>query len=136
MTFILPITPTAQQRVRHARVNGLSMAYKSSTQKAHERELDIFLRRLAPKEPLSGYLRVDMRVFLPIPDSWSRLKKKRAAEGLLRPASRPDLDNYDKQLWDAMTRTGWWKDDAIVVEGFHAKYYSDTPRWEVSVEVV
>lgn len=133
MKFEIPIAPTAQQRARHARRNGISMEYKSRSQKAHEADLHKFLVALAPSAPLSGYLRLDMRAFLPIPDSWPASKKKRALEGRIRPASRPDLDNYDKQLWDAMTRAGWWKDDALVVEGWHGKYYSDRPRWEVEV---
>jgi Holliday junction resolvase RusA-like endonuclease len=132
MTFVIPIPPTAQQRARYSRWS----TYKTSTQTEREAELEFYLRQLAPKERLSGYLRVDMRAFVPIPDSWSKSRKKLAAEGRIRPGSRPDLDNYDKQLWDAMTRSGWWKDDSIVVEGFHAKYYSDTPRWEVTVEML
>ena len=127
----IPIIPTAQQRARHANVNGLHMAYKSKTQKVNEHDLDIWLRRHAPASPCLGYLCVDFRVFLPIPDSWSRVNKKRASDGLLRPAKKPDLDNFEKQLWDSMVRTGWMKDDSQVVEGFHAKYYSDSPRWEI-----
>lgn len=132
-TLIIPIIPTAQQRARHANVNGLHMAYKSKTQKVNEHDLDVWLRRHAPVTPHLADLRVDFSAFLPIPDSWSRVKKKQAANGLLRPSKKPDLDNYEKQLWDSMVRTGWMKDDSQVVEGFHAKYYSESPRWEITV---
>lgn len=109
------------------------MTYKDKGQKANERDLDFCLSQAAPTEPYLTDLRVDFSAFLPIPESWPRAKKKRAAEGLIRPSKKPDLDNFEKQLYDSMTRTGWMKDDCQVVEGFHAKYYSTEPRWEVTV---
>ena len=37
---------------------------------------------------------------------------------------RPDRDNLDKAILDALTNAGWWKDDCCVVSGIIAKRWN------------
>jgi len=48
-------------------------------------------------------------------------------EGLLRPLTKPDVDNYAKLFMDAANNV-LWDDDKLVVNEGCDKYYSATPR--------
>ena len=41
--------------------------------------------------------------------------------------TKPDTDNMQKALKDCMTKVGFWKDDALVVNDLSMKLYSDIP---------
>lgn len=63
-------------------------------------------------------LRVDWVVYLPIPKSWTA---KRRAEVAGQPhRQRPDRDNIDKGLLDAL-----FADDSGVAQGVMAKFWDD-----------
>ena len=38
---------------------------------------------------------------------------------------RGDLDNYEKALWDAITRKKFWEDDDLIVDSHSSKRFSD-----------
>ena len=48
--------------------------------------------------------------------------------------TKPDAENFCKELLDVMTVLGWWKDDAQVVDLHIVKYFSEKAtifiRWE------
>lgn len=109
--FILPCTPTPQQRARHC---ASGIAYKSKTQKANERTLEAFLMPHRPAEPLRGPLELSFTAYFPIPKSWPKKRREKAMCGGVWHTARPDLDNLQKQLKDALTRMGFWGDDSQV----------------------
>lgn len=78
---------------------------------------------------LAGPLAVEVRAYLPIPASWSKKKHLDAAEGLIRPTSRPDVDNFAKVI-DGLNEVAW-KDDAQIVTLAVSKRYSVRPRLEL-----
>lgn len=129
LEFELLTAPTAQMRPRFSKHG----TYKSDKQKSNEVELDWLLSQHRPKQELDGYLRVEADVFLPPPPSWPRLKKNDAISGKIRPGVRPDIDNYLKQILDAMTRAGYYHDDCTIVEAQGRKFYAEEPRWEVRI---
>lgn len=64
---------------------------------------------------------------LPIPASWSKKKQQMAVDCILRPTTRPDLDNYVKGLLDCCNEVVF-KDDSQVVDMIVSKTYSHTPQ--------
>lgn len=78
-----------------------------------------------------------MRVYRPIPSSYSGKKKNAAERGETRPTTKPDVSNYVKTIEDALNGICWNDDSQIVAyhEPF-GKYYSATPRIEVEVEQI
>ena len=48
------------------------------------------------------------------------------------PVTRPDLDNLQKSIWDAVNGI-IWKDDSQIVMGAAEKRYSDTPEIYLNV---
>ena len=82
--------------------------------------------------PVEGPLSLSLIVHLPIPASWSRAKRESALKGAVWPVSRPDVDNYAKNILDALNGVVW-ADDSAVVSLTCTKVYSDDPRAVVRV---
>jgi Holliday junction resolvase RusA-like endonuclease len=81
---------------------------------------------------LDGPLSLSLMVHLPIPQSWSKAKQASALKGTVWPVSRPDVDNYAKNILDALNGVVW-HDDSAVVELRCTKVYGDDPRAVVRV---
>jgi Holliday junction resolvase RusA-like endonuclease len=133
LKFILPITPTAQARPRHAMINGLPMTYKSKGQKDNERTLDACLLEHRPETPLEGPLALAFVAALPVPKSASKKAHTVMLSGKDWPQKKPDLSNLCKQIEDAMTRLQFWGDDCQVVELRCRKIWAERGYWQVTV---
>lgn len=83
------------------------------------------------QEPLGGPLRVTLWFYYPIPDSWSK-KKRRESEGQFATV-KPDVDNCVKGVFDALNKVAW-KDDNLVAELVTQKRYSCKPMIEIKIE--
>ena len=83
-------------------------------------------------EPIDAPVSVSVAVFIQPPKSFSKKKMARALAGVLRPGTRPDVDNYLKAVLDGMNRLVF-RDDCLVVSATVAKFYSSRPRLEVVV---
>lgn len=47
--------------------------------------------------------------------------------------TKPDLDNLEKSLLDAMTRLGFWSDDGLVARKLTEKLRADAPAIEIAI---
>jgi Holliday junction resolvase RusA-like endonuclease len=82
------------------------------------------------KEPLNNPLHVNIKFFMPIPDSKKKGKIK-TKEGNFH-VSKPDIDNIVKGVFDAANSVVW-KDDNLVVSVKASKIYSDEQGIELEV---
>lgn len=80
---------------------------------------------------------MDVKVYRQMPKSVSNSKKKKekAEKGLLRPTTKPDVDNYVKGVKDALNHL-IYKDDSQVVDLKVSKFYSEEPRVEIMLKEV
>jgi Holliday junction resolvase RusA-like endonuclease len=85
-----------------------------------------------PDKLLEGPILVTVKVYKKIPKNFSKKKKAAAEAGQLRPTTKPDVDNYAKSIKDALKNV-IWKDDSQVVDLHISKWYSETPRVEVTI---
>lgn len=67
-----------------------------------------------------------------IPASWSHKKQRQALAGELYPATKPDIDNVVKAVFDGLNGT-LWRDDVLVVDCRVRKRYAATPGVRVEV---
>lgn len=76
-------------------------------------------------------------LYFPIPESYSKSKKRRIAEGEIKHTKRPDVDNCAKAILDALNEVAY-KDDAQIVESRITKHYAvdGNVRAEVVLEEV
>lgn len=87
----------------------------------------------APDKLLEGPLQLEVKVYKPSLKSFSKKKALAAEEGLLRPTTKPDVDNYVKGVKDALNKV-IWNDDSQVVDLKVSKWYSEKPRVEVIIK--
>ena len=72
----------------------------------------------------SGPIRLSLTIYMPRPKHHFR------ANGVLKPTaprwhtSKPDRDNVEKAVKDAITHAGIWKDDSLVCDGPTSKVYA------------
>ena len=129
MKFTIPLQPKPKQRPQHGKGN----TFTPKETREYERIVGFYARR-AIKQPLEGAIRVKVDFYMPIPKSWPEKKKRLAEAGEIRPATRPDLDNLEKALFDGMNGIAWI-DDALVVEVHKAEWYGE-PRTDVEISEV
>lgn len=134
--YVIPGPAVPQGRPRLTTIHGHARAYTpAQTRKYQAYVRACVMEQGRPKEPLMGVLRVDTVEYRAMPKAFGKEKRARAMRGDIRPGKRPDMDNIEKTIWDALTGLVW-KDDAQVVDGTRSKFYSDAPRVEVIVEEI
>lgn len=84
--------------------------------------------------------RVKLDIFVPTPKSFNQTQKCLAEMKILRPWSHTgDVDNYEKSVYDMIQpnkkrgHTGILYDDSLIIEASTNKYYSQTPRYELTI---
>lgn len=85
------------------------------------------------KLPADCYAYVKIRAQYPIPQSWSKRKKKEAIAGLIVPTTKPDGDNILKVVLDALNGLAY-EDDRQVVKMGIIKVYGVNPGLMVQVD--
>ena len=116
--------PMGKERPRFARMGNFVKTYTPGKTKLRESEIQVLARQeMKGKEIFTGALEVSMNVGFPIPKSWSKKKTKEATDGILKPITKPDLDNIAKLVLDALNGIVY-KDDSQVVELSISKFYT------------
>ena len=107
----IPVTPMGKPRMTRSD----KWAKRKCVQKYYEFKDNI--KKYCKKIPDSPR-RVDWIAYLPMPKSWSKTKKE-SQQGRLH-QSKPDRDNIDKAILDAL-----FKDDSMVAQGVMEKRWDD-----------
>lgn len=133
--FVIPGKPYAQKRARSGYVKALGRAVTYDHK--DNRSFAEAVRAIAVPHfpaPFEGPVRVTIKaVFEPAP-SWSKRKRAAALAGRWH-TQRPDRDNLEKAVLDALKRIAW-ADDAQVACGSCTKVWGDTAQTIVTVEAL
>ena len=125
-------TGTAQQKgeqIRYKFVNGNRVPYVHHYKKQSVNDSRVqFILGLGPyrpKEPSDKPIRLTINLYFDVKNKklWGQYK-----------TTRPDCDNYVKELTDVMTQLKFWHDDAQVVELKVSKRYADSAWISITVE--
>jgi Holliday junction resolvase RusA-like endonuclease len=141
MQFTIILEPKGQKRARSRAINSngrsYAMTYKDKGQRLEEDKLITLMYAHRPPQPLQGPLALGVKAYLPIPKSKPKKWQAEALAGLIRPTTKPDLDNCIKNLKD-VCKGVFWEDDKQVVEYLPGtgKYYGEPARWEITIETV
>ena len=137
--FVVPGDPRGKGRPRAKTAKsktGKSFVHMYTDEKTVSYETIVALsanKAMAGKEIIKGAVCVNLDMFLPIPKSWSKKKQKQAADGLIYPTVKPDIDNVEKAIFDAINNIVWC-DDVQVVFVKKMKKYSSVPCVKVTVQ--
>lgn len=136
VNFIVPGIPVAKGRARSFIRAGHVAHYTPEPTARYENLVRLEAKRaMGSWEPMQGAVELVLRLYMPIPASWSKKKRKEAVEGTLRPTTKPDCSNVLKAIEDAMNGVVF-ADDKQVVEVTITKLYSALPQACVQVTEV
>jgi len=131
LSFFVAGLPKAQPRAKARAFGKFAQVYNPKTADDWKMIVRHEARRAweasGDPSPWSGPLRVDLTFYFPRPKDHFR------ANGELKPTApvwhtaKPDRDNLDKGVLDALTTLGLWSDDKQVCHGFIRKLYSARP---------
>jgi Holliday junction resolvase RusA-like endonuclease len=124
--------PVAQGRPRASSFGGKVRLYDPKKSKDYKYYVSLVGSENAPKQLLENALALEVRIYRPIPKSFSKKNTELAEQGKLRPITKPDSDNYLKGIKDGLNKV-IWKDDSQIVDVHVSKFYSNRPRVEVKV---
>lgn len=131
ITFTVSGEPLAQGRPRFSTVNGHPQAYDPEKSRDYKNYVRLVASQYKPEKLLEGPLYLEINIYRSIPKSFSEKRRKMAEAGLIRPITKPDVDNFGKIVLDSCTSI-LWQDDKQVVDLFVRKWYSVNPRIEIS----
>lgn len=125
--------PVAQHRPRITTAGKFPRMYKSAADNNYREKLYWEAKKLNMKPiPRTTALFVEILVYRPIPKSISTVKAQMAEAKHIRPTTKPDIDNYIKQIFDALNGLVW-EDDAQIVTVLANKFFSTQPRLEIEI---
>ena len=123
--------PRGKGRPRFVRATGRvytdaeTVRYEEALRAAGERSME-------GRPPLEGALALKVVARFHIPRSWSGKRKALAATGDIRPTTKPDVDNIQKCVGDALQKVVF-RDDVQIVLSSITKVYSDRPGLWIEV---
>jgi Holliday junction resolvase RusA-like endonuclease len=136
VTFIVPGEPQGKGRPRSTIRGGHVATYTPQKTVSYEGTIAVAAQMAMRGQPLfDGPCAVSLNIFMSVPASWSRRKRLLALGGDLLPTKKPDADNIEKVVFDAMNGVVW-RDDSQVVDSVKHKRYSDTPCVHVIVSEI
>lgn len=133
--IIIDGAPVAQGRPRAVRVGQGVRMYDPAKSRDYKKYVRLTARSQVPNKPLESPVSVLIKVYREIPKSFSKKRRNQCEEGLLRPVTRPDADNYAKSIIDGLNGV-IFKDDSQIVDLTVSKFYSKNPRVEVEIKEV
>jgi Holliday junction resolvase RusA-like endonuclease len=118
-TFWTGGTPKGQPRARARR--GLRGVYDPGTAKDWKTRIGFSGCTLRPDEPIDEPVEISLCFVFPRP---RRLQAKRHPDGRIPYTAKPDLDNLEKAVLDALVVDGWFRDDSLVFLLQSGKFYA------------
>jgi Holliday junction resolvase RusA-like endonuclease len=135
LAFVVDGTPKGKKRHR---VDFVSGRVHEDAEGAKDEKLIADLARLAfgPGDPVTFPVRVTITAVFALPPSWPKRYHIALENGELIPHDqKPDKDNVDKLVLDALNEVVW-RDDGQVSVGGTLKRYGSPERTEIVVERV
>ncbi|PRP70998.1 hypothetical protein BUE93_08550 [Chromobacterium amazonense] len=145
ITFFIPGPPVGKQRARSATRIGkgadgqaktITRHYTPAKTANYEALVSWIAKQAIGNQPLlTGPVDVVMRIFLPVPASWSQRRRALALAGLVLPTVKPDIDNIEKAVYDALNKVVW-QDDVLVCDVLKSKRYAEQPGVKVTIKPI
>jgi len=136
LNVTIPGDPVPQHRPRFARTKqGYVRTYNVKEDGDYREKLVWSIKHsVEAPVPRDRRLRVRVGIYRPIPKSTSNSRRLMMLHGQVSPTGRPDADNYLKQIMDGLNSVVW-EDDSQITDAQVQKFYSETPRLHLIVEL-
>lgn len=136
ITIWIPGIPVGKGRARAVIRGGRIGHYTPKTTLGWEKGAKTLAKAaMRGRPPLEGPVEVLIVAWMPVPASWPAWKRAAALAGEIMPTTKPDKDNIEKAVMDALNGVAW-RDDALAVDGRTTKRYADSPGVAVVVNAL
>lgn len=132
--IVVPGHPVGKGRARSAQLaSGRTIHYTPQKTRSWEGVAKLFaMEKMAGREPLACPVRLSLIITHAVPDSWPLWKQNLALAGEIEPTVKPDADNVEKAVKDALNGVAWL-DDCQVVSCTKEKLYGQHPGVRILV---
>ena len=121
-SFWVPGKPRSQLRPRAVRtLTGKVRVYSAGSAADWKAAIRAAAHRHTPASALDGPLAIVLRFYFKRP---RRLWGDEHSIEAIPYTAKPDLDNLEKPVLDALTAAQWWRDDAQIVRLQSSKHYA------------
>lgn len=133
--FEIPGKPVGKMRARTVRRGNFIKTYTPEQDVLYENLIKtLYLNKSAglmwnDKEPIE----VHIVAYFDIPKGYSKKKAKEAAEHLMFPCKKPDVDNIAKIVCDALNGVAYHDDAQIVLLTVLKVFHNDLPKVKVTI---
>ena len=136
----LDVVPVPKERARTVRIGRdayvKTVSYTPKRTKYFTRQVEMVARHVVDVATvMESPVRLTMEFVIAAPRSWPKWKREAAIAGIIAPTGRPDMDNLEKALLDALNGIVF-EDDALVVQRGAEKLYGETPGIRVRCDRV
>ena len=126
-TLVLHVAPLPKERPRAVMVGGHARIYTPRKTADYEKKIAAAWKTEHGAEPMEGPLAVRIVLGMPSPKSTTKAKRQDMLDRKIRPTVKPDLDNLDKAVMDALNKVAY-KDDSQIVAKVSKKHYAEVPN--------
>lgn len=126
--------PVAKGRAKLRRHANFVQSYTPAKTRHYEDRIRCeAVAAMGGREPLNEAVAVTVTAYRPIPKAMPKRDRQNACDGILKPTTKPDLDNNAKCALDALNGIVF-RDDSLVTDLIVRKRYSERPRLVITVE--
>lgn len=135
VSFVIPMAPEPSHRPR---LSGYRVYVPGAA-----KNQSFFNKNVLPT--LNGLFittpcKIDLDIYIQTPKSFSKIQRMLAEMKILRPwSNNGDVDNFEKAAYDMIQpnekrgHVGIMYNDCLIVESHARKFYSITPRYEITI---
>ena len=138
ISFFVPGEPRPQPRPRtFARKFGdkwMARVYDAGTAEGWKSQIAAAAKQYLPQQPIDGAVSLTIYFTMPRPKNHHRANGQLKDSTPVLHRSRPDLDNLEKAVMDALTQLGFWDDDAQVAVKHTTKAYGPNIGATITIE--
>ena len=134
ISISIPGVPVAKGRPRFTTAGGFARSYTpAKTQRYEDLIRCEAAKAMNGDDPLAEPVCMTVTAYVQPPKSMSKKRRLEALDGALKPATRPDVDNYAKAALDGCNAI-IFRDDSLVTDLIVRKRFSERPRLVITVE--
>lgn len=134
ISIVIPGPPIAKGRPRISTVGKFARAFTPAKTRRYEDMIRCEAAdAMGERGPLDEPVSVVVTAYVAPPKSLSKKRRQDALDGVTKPVTRPDLDNYAKAALDGCNAIVF-RDDSLVTDLIVRKRYSERPRLVITVE--
>lgn len=136
----LDVVPVPKERARTVRIGQddkvKTVSYTPKRTKYFTAQVEKVARDVVSQAAaMECPVRLTMEFVIAAPKSWPKWKREAAIAGIIAPTGRPDMDNLEKALLDALNGIVF-EDDALVIQRGAEKLYGEAPGIRVRCDRV